>query len=307
MAKIVKIDGSFDRGFFTGTSCAFGVFDGVHIGHQFLFDCAKQTAQESGGTSIVLTFDIDPDELFRPDELRKLMSNEDRLDMLANCGVDAVVVLPFTREFANTSPERFLTETFDNTPPEYLHIGYDFRFGAHASGTVRNLAEWGTKSSTLVCAHPLKIEDEKPVTATRIRGLLSIGDIEEANKLLGRPYFMTGMVEPGRGEGADLGFATANLTVADQLRPIGNGVYAGWAEVDGKRYKAAINVGVAATFADRATATCEVHLLDFDADLYGKKIKVEFLHWLRPMRKFDDVDELVAVVKDNIRWVRENL
>ena len=122
-----------------------------------------------------------------------------------------------------------------------------------------------------------------------------------------RPYFMTGTVEPGRGEGADLGFRTANLAVPDQLRPLGDGVYAAYAQVDGTRYKAAVNVGVAATFADRATATCEVHLLDFAGDLYGKPVKVEFLHWLRPMRKFDDVEELIATVKDNIQWVRENL
>ena len=118
---------------------------------------------------------------------------------------------------------------------------------------------------------------------------------------------MTATVEPGRGEGADLGFRTANLVVPDQMRPLGDGVYAAWATVDGARYKAAVNVGVAATFADRATATCEVHLLDFEGDLYGKRIKVEFLHWLRDMRKFDSVDELIATVKSNIAWVREHL
>ena len=104
-----------------------------------------------------------------------------------------------------------------------------------------------------------------------------------------------------------MGFKTANLEVPEQLRALSDGVYAAWAEVDGARYKAAVNMGVAATFADRATATCEVHLLDFEGDLYGRSIKVEFLHWLRPMRKFDDVDELIATVKGNIAWVRANL
>lgn len=307
MAEIYKVDESFDHGFFEGTSCAFGVFDGVHLGHRFLLDCAQETARESGGKSIALTFDIDPDEKFHPERLRKLMANEERLAMLATTGVDAVVVLPFTPEFAASSPEEFLVQTFDGTPPAFLHVGYDFRFGARAAGTVQDLDVWGSDMGTRVCAHGLKSEDGAPITATRIRLLLADGDIAESNRLLGRPYFMTGTVTPGRGEGADLGFRTANLTVPDQLRPIGDGVYAAYATVGETRYKAAVNVGIAATFADRATATCEVHLLDFEGDLYGKPVKVEFMHWLRPMRKFDDIDELVATVQGNITWVRENL
>lgn len=307
MAEIVKADDAFDRGFFEGTSCAFGVFDGVHRGHRFLLDCARDTAARSGGRSVALTFDIDPDEVFHPMRLKKLMTNEERLSMLASTGVDAVCVLPFTREFAASSPAEFLAQTFDGAPPAYLHVGFDFKFGARACGTVDDLDAWGLEGGTKVRAHGLKSDDGAPITATRIRLLLAAGDIEEANRLLGRPYFMTGTVEPGRGEGADLGFRTANLEVPDQLRPLGDGVYAAWAEVGGARYKAAVNVGVAATFADRATATCEAHLLDFSGDLYGKPVKVEFLHWLRPMRAFDDVDELIATVKGNIAWVRENL
>ena len=99
-----------------------------------------------------------------------------------------------------------------------------------------------------------------------------------------------------------MGFRTANLVVPDQMRPLGDGVYAAYAHVDGVRYKAAVNVGVAATFADRATATCEVHLLDFSGDLYGKPVKVEFLYWLRPMRKFDDLDECMIYIAENYAW-----
>ncbi|WP_080797168.1 riboflavin biosynthesis protein RibF [Arabiibacter massiliensis] len=307
MAEIYRIDGSFDHGFFEGTSCAFGVFDGVHQGHRFLLGCARETAERSGGASVALTFDIDPDEVFHPERLKKLMTNEERLAMLASTGVDAVCVLPFTREFAASTPAEFLVQTFDGTVPAYLHVGFDFKFGARARGTVEDLDVWGAAGGTKVQAHGLKSEDGAPITATRIRLLLADGDVEEAARLLGRPYFMTGTVRPGRGEGADFGFRTANLVVPDQLRPLGDGVYAAWAEVDGARYKAAVNVGVPATFADRSTATCEVHLLDFEGDLYGKPVKVEFFHWLREMRKFDDVDELIATVQGNIQWVRDNL
>ncbi len=307
MARIFRVDHQIDPGFFNGSSCAFGVFDGVHRGHRYLIDCARATARKGGGRSLALTFDIDPDERLHPTRLRKLMTNEDRLAMLAESGVDAVAVLPFTDEFASSAPDDFLLQTFNGLPPAFLHVGFDFRFGAKAAGTVKDLDAWSAAVGTQVCAHDLKGADGSPITATRIRLLLAKGDIEEANCLLGHPYFMSGIVEPGRGEGADLGFRTANLVVPEQLRPVGDGVYAAWAEVEGVRYRAAVNVGVAATFSDRATATCEVHLLDFEGDLYGKPIKVEFHHWLRPMRKFDDVEELIATVKGNIAWVRENL
>ena len=107
MAEIYKVDASFDHGFFKGTSCAFGVFDGVHRGHRYLLDCARSTAAETGGASVALTFDIDPDEVFHPTRLKKLMTNEERVRMLADSGVDVVAVLPFTRDFAASSPEEF--------------------------------------------------------------------------------------------------------------------------------------------------------------------------------------------------------
>lgn len=307
MAEICRVTENFDHSFFQGASCAFGVFDGIHEGHRFLLSQACATACDHGGRSIALTFDIDPDEVFHPDRLKKLMTNDQRIAMLADQGVDAVAVLPFTTAFSSLSPEAFLEATFGGAAPAYLHVGFDFKFGARAAGTVSELRSWGNRVGTSIVAHDLKSEDGAPVTATRIRLLLAAGNIEEANRLLSRSYFITGMVEPGRGEGADLGFRTANLTVPDQLRPLGDGVYAAWAEVDSVRYKAAVSVGVAPTFAERATATCEVHLLDFEGDLYGAPIKVEFLHWLRPMMEFPSIDELIATVKGNIAWVRENL
>ena len=307
VAQIFNVDQTFDQTIFEGASCAFGVFDGVHKGHQFLIECAKNSAQASGGKSLVLTFDIDPDEVFRPDQLKKLMTNEDRIATLAQSGVDGVVVLPFTLEFAASSPEEFLYKTFGDSTPAFLHVGYDFKFGARAKGTVEDLRQWGEAHQVTIDAHGLKAEDGAPIPATRIRTLLSEGDIAEANRLLGHPYYVAGTVEPGRGEGADMGFRTANLEIAPAYRALSDGVYAAWADVDGTRYKAAVNVGVPATFADRSHATCEVHLLDFDADLYGRSVRVEFLHWLRPMKRFDDIDELIATVKGNIAWVRENL
>ena len=307
MARIYRADESFDLEFFKGTSCAFGVFDGVHRGHRFLLSEAQRTARESGGMSVALTFDRDPDERFHPERLRKLMTNEERIAMLAETGVDAVVVLPFTVEFAASLPNDFLSETFQRTVPAHLHVGSDFHFGVRGSGTVEDLNLWSERLGTKIHAHRLVAEDGAPISATRIRLLLADGKIEEANHLLTRNYFVSGTVEQGRGEGADFGFKTANFVVPEQMRALGDGVYAAYAWVDGVRYKSAVNVGIPATFADRSHAIFEAHLIDFDGDLYGKPLRVEFTNWLRPMRKFDSLDELIATVNSNIAWARENL
>ena len=124
--------------------------------------------------------------------------------------------------------------------------------------------------------------------------------------MLGHPYSFEGTVTKGRGEGTDMGFSTANIELPGMMQTLGEGVYAAWATVDGVRYKAAMSMGVAPTFAD-ATATCEVHILDFSGEIYGDVIEVEPVHFLRPMMKFDSLDALIATVMDNISWVRENL
>lgn len=306
MAEIIRCDESFDQSLFSGASCAFGVFDGVHRGHRYLLSCACETARESSGASIALTFDRDPDELFRADALKKLMTNEERICALAASGIDVVAVLPFTREFASLEPAAFLERTFGTHAPAHLHVGCDFRFGAKAAGAVADLASWGEVVGCAIHAHDLKSDDGAPITATRIRGLLAACDIEEANRLLGHPYTVSGTVERGRGEGRDMGFRTANLSIDPELLSLGEGVYAAWAHVGERRYKAAVSVGVSPVFAE-AKADCEAHLLDFEGDLYGQPVRISFEHFLRPMIKFDSVDELIATVMGNIEWVRENL
>lgn len=308
MATVIfKTDEAYDSAFLAGASVAFGVFDGVHEGHRFIIGEAVNTARGENARSAVITFDIDPDELFAPDRLKKLMTNEARIAKLAELDVDAVVVLPFSREFAAQAPEDFLEVCFGGGVPSHIHIGSDFHFGRRAAGNVESLRAWGAERGMAVHGHELLAEGGRPVSATRVRGLLAEGKVAEANELLGRPYALSGTVRPGRGEGADFGFATANLEVEPIMLAIGEGVYAAYAVVDGERYKAAVNVGVPATFADASTANIEVHILDFARDIYGRPIAVEFVEWLRPMRAFDSTDELIATVMGNIAWVRENL
>lgn len=307
MVQVYKATKDFDHSIFEGASCAFGVFDGVHLGHQYLLQCAQNTARATGGKSIALTFDIDPDEMFHAERLKKLMSNETRLDYLAKSGVDAVVALEFNSEFASLSPEDFLQKTFNGYAPAHLHVGLDFRFGAKAAGTVADLARWGAASGTHIDAHNLKSSDSTPITATRIRLLLAEHDLEAAKALLGRNFFIREQIQPGRGEGMDMGFRTANLVMPSNRQVLAEGVYAAYAIVDGIRYRAAVSVGVSPVFADETKATCEAHILDFSGDIYGSYIDVEFIEFLRPMIKFDSTEELIATVLSNIEYTRNNL
>lgn len=308
MSAVYKIDRAEARQVLAGCSCAFGVFDGVHCGHRFLIDSACERARECGIASVVLTFDIDPDERFHPERLRKLLSNGDRIALLAQQqGVDAVVVLPFTEDFARLSPCGFLEAVFAGNVPESLHVGSDIRFGARAAGTVETLCSWGALNGMRVCACDLLHVEGGPVTATRIRKLLEQGKVADAARLLTRPYTLHERVVAGRGEGRDLGFRTANLMVEPARRVLREGVYAAYALVDGFAYKAAVSVGVSPTFKGRTDAYCEVHILDFEGDIYGQDIQVQFMEWLRPLIDFETIDELIQTVKRNIAWVRDNL
>lgn len=307
VGQIFTVDENFDHALFENASCAFGVFDGVHLGHQYLISCAKETAAEHGGLSIALTFDRDPDELFNADGLKKLMSNPARVSALSRTGVDAVVVLPFTKEFASLSPQKFLETTFNGHATSNLHVGIDFRFGSHASGTVNDLGIWGAHSGTHINAHNLQVALGEPITATRIRGLLAKHDLEKASELLGHRYSIIEQIQPGRGEGEDMGFATANIVMPKNRQVLSEGVYSAYAIVDGVRYRAAVSVGVSPVFADQTNATCEVHILDFSGNIYGEWIEVEFMEFLRPMIKFDSTEELIRTVMNNIEYTRNTL
>ena len=301
------VNNSFDYSLFNGSSCAFGVFDGLHKGHRYLLDSAIASARDNGARSIAITFDIDPDEVFHPDRLKKLMRNADRLEALAASGVDDVAVLPFTPEFYSRNPEEFLRATFPNGAPSHMHVGEDFRFGARAAGTVDTLQSWGDCVGCEVCAHKLVSADGKPITATRIRLLLLDCKVDEAMRLLGHPYALRETVQKGRGDGADFGFATANLQVKPHDRVLGEGVYAAYAIVGDTRYKAAVSVGVSPTFKAQSTANMEAHIIDFSDDLVDQPITLEFVAYLRPMIKFETTEELISTVKSNIDWVRNNL
>lgn len=289
---------------FAGAACAFGVFDGVHEGHKFIIGRARAQADELGARTVIITFDRDPSELFCPAAQDKLMSNEERLDALAATGVDEVAIISFTPEVAALLPDAFLDALFAGGAPASLSVGEDFRFGAEASGTVSDLAAWGRAHGMAVDAVPLLEAEGCPVTSTRIRHLLGEGAVEGAAHLLGRPYAVTGEVVSGRHAGREMGICTANLKV-DTVRIVpADGVYAAWAVVEGKRYQAAVSVGVPVTFDDATESTIEAHLLDFEGDIYGKQLTLQFVERLRPMIKFDSPQDLLVQIQEDVTRTR---
>lgn len=186
MTRLV-VDKNFDPEVFSGASCVFGVFDGVHRGHQFLIDAALA---DRCPRTVAITFDIDPDEVFHSARLHKLMTNEERLAALEASGVDAVVVLPFTQDLYTLAPGDFLDTLFGPCAPAHLHVGEDFRFGARATGSVEDLKSWSHSRtdqgawSMEIHAHPLLNADGSPITSTRIRLLLENDQPDEAAALL---------------------------------------------------------------------------------------------------------------------------
>lgn len=304
MCETVRIDVWEQSGFFAGSSCVFGVFDGLHVGHQLMIGEALAT-RPAGGRAIAITFDVDPDEVFAPARLKKLFTNAERLQMLAESGVDAVAVLPFSPEFAALSPESFLEHVFGGGAPAYVHVGVDFGFGRYGAGHVEDMRAWGESRGMAVVGHELFTMDGLPITATRIRAELAEGHVEDAARLLGRPYHLSGTVVHGRGSGAGFGFPTANLDVGGSLICVADGVYGCRVDIDGQPCNAAVCIGIPPTFEGTARQQVEVHLIDFSGDLYGREIRVDFIQHIRPNRVFASIDELARTLEANVQTIRE--
>lgn len=288
---------------------AIGVFDGVHIGHQALVRTCRERAEEHGVSSVVLTFDRDPDRVVAPDRAApQLQELSDKLAALAALGVDSIVVVPFEAGIAAMSPERFVDDVLlaACTPTEVI-VGRDFRFGRAASGDVAALATLGTKRSFSVAPQPLVHADGAPVTSTRIRSLVASGDVAAAARLLGRPHRLRGTVARGRGIGARLGAPTANLRTHGYAAVPASGVYAAWAHLGSQRMPAAVSVGAPPTFPEVHDGV-EVHLLDYEGpDLYGRELAVDFVDRLRDLARFEGEADLADAIARDVARVREVL
>ncbi|PVG82694.1 bifunctional riboflavin kinase/FAD synthetase [Nocardioides gansuensis] len=294
------------------TVVTIGNFDGVHLGHQHVLRRARETAGEVGvDTVVVVTFDPHPIAVLRPEHAPPtLTSLETRARLLAGCGADAVLVIPFSREIAAWTPEEFV----DRVIVSALHaravvVGANFRFGARAAGDVAFLAEQGEAKGFGV--EGIALDGGPQVwSSTYVRQCLAMGDVAGAAEALGRPFTVRGEVVKGDQRGRELGFPTANVpTPAHEAAPA-DGVYAGWlTRLDtGERFPAAISVGTNPTFDGERERRVESYVLDRDdLELYGVPVEVAFVERLRGMVKFEGVDALVETMHDDVRRARELL
>jgi len=293
-----------------------GNFDGVHLGHQALVATAQRLAHAQSGEAVVLTFDPHPARFFAPALAPPmLLTLERRLELLAEAGADAVVVEPFTTDFAALPADRFIAEVLrGNLGARHVVVGWDFTFGAGRQGNPTMLASEGARLHMGVSIVPPVMVAGLVCSSTKIREFVLEGRVEGAAMLLGRPFELGGRVVHGVERGRTLGIPTANLDPEADLLPK-PGVYAAWAcRLDGSllRLRAAVSIGSNPTFAaDRRgtspAVTVEAHLLDFDGDLYGARLRLEFAGRLRDQRAFASADELVAEIRRDILRTRELL
>ena len=289
-----------------------GMYDGVHRGHQALIGAAVDRAREQDRPCLLLTFDPHPAEVIRPGSHPAILTSLDRkAELVAELGVDAMCVLPFTQEFMRLSPETFThTVLVEHLHAAQVVVGENFTYGHKAAGTVQTLAAEGRRFGFTVEGLPLRnVEgegEEVTISSTYIRACVAAGDMESATQALGRPHRVDGVVVVGDRRGRALGYPTANVESPPFTAIPADGVYAGHlvlrdprSGVSKERYPAAISVGTNPTF-EGSRRTVEAFVLDFDGDLYGEHVGVEFASRLRAMAAFPDVDSLVAAMDDDV-------
>jgi riboflavin kinase/FMN adenylyltransferase len=285
-----------------GSAVALGNFDGVHVGHQALFAEARRHAP-----SVALTFQPHPGKVLQPELAPKLITLLPRkLELFEAYGLDAAVVQPFTREYARTPAAAFEESLLDVMGARHLVVGSDFTYGAARAGTVITLRDAAAQRGAEVHVVPPVAVDGVVASSSKVREYILEGRVSAAHRLLGRPFDLDGTVVRGAGRGRGIGFPTANVDTQNELRPA-PGVYAIRVrlkdELHGPCYPGAANIGVKPTFGG-SVVTIEAHLLDFQGDLYGKELRVQFLERLRPEQRFASVAELVGQIKRDVEAAR---
>jgi riboflavin kinase/FMN adenylyltransferase len=279
-----------------------GSFDGVHLGHQQIIHQITAGAHHAGVPAVVLTFYPHPSVVLRgPRSSFYLTLPEEKAAILSSLGVDLVVTHPFNRQVAATPPREFVQSLHQHLHFQQLWVGYDFALGRDRAGDIPYLQTLGQEFGFQVkVVSPVQAEGET-VSSSRIRRHLEAGELAKANELLGRPFAITGKVVPGDGRGKTIGVPTANIeTIAERAIPQA-GVYACRVTWRGESYPAVTNVGVRPTFeTELVPARVEAHIMDFSQDLYGEELKLEFIARLRPERRFESIDALVAQIHQDI-------
>ena len=283
------------------TAVALGMFDGVHEGHAMLMRKANELAALHDLTSVVYTFSSHPMATFAPDRVPpQLETRSEKVQAIAQLGVDVAVLRPFDRAYAALSPEAFVRSLTDALHPRHVVIGFNYSFGAKGAGKAQDMIELGRKYGFETHVINEVQMDGLPVSSTRIRGEIMKGDMEEAARLLGRPYAICGVVEHGKKLGRRLDFPTANLRWDDSKALPPKGVYAALAYVRGDWYVSAVNIGEHPTAPGGSKMTVEANLIGYEGDeFYGCHMRLLFYKRLREEKKFENLDALREAVMLN--------
>jgi len=286
-----------------------GNFDGVHKGHQLMLQKIKEACEAKKLKLAVITFTPHPQKILHPEKVKFLISSyEQRRKIISQIGVDFLIEVPFTRDFSTLTPEEFL-ERFIFVYPniDTFFLGYDFAFGANKKGDHSLVKSICDKKSVFVEVQSKYELDNMTISSSLIRSHISKGDFKLVNEILGRPFHLEGVVIKGEGRGKKIGFPTANIQPMDDLILPEKGVYVTKTHYKDMTFKSITNIGVNPTFKDDNIVNIETNIFDFNLDIYGEKIDVEFLHKVRNEKKFSTVNDLISQISTDVEFAKKYL
>jgi riboflavin kinase/FMN adenylyltransferase len=293
---------------FTNACVTIGNFDGVHKGHQQLFSQVVQKARLLNGTSVVITFDPHPLQVLLPGGIKLISTCQQKEELIEQSGIDVLLVIPFTREFAKTTADSFVADLLvKKLGVKELVVGYDYAFGKGRSGNIDFLKQQGQLFGFPVTVVEACYLGEQLVSSTKIRELVKEGKMAAARELLGRYYQIRGTVRVGKQRGGKvIGFPTANLKFNDEDLVPKHGVYVTQVFCEGQYYGGILNIGYNPTFGEEQLVA-ETHIFDFNEDIYGKPIKVNLLQFLRSEKKFSGAKELAKQIEKDVLLAKKIL
>ena len=294
-------------GFLGPSDMTMGTFDGVHRGHQALLKPLIAGARKAGAASVLVTYEPHPRCVLDPDHCpANLTTLEEKTWLLDQLGLDHMVVIPFTPQVAAMSPAAFMQRLLRGIQVRHMVIGENHRFGHRQRGDSGLLRRLGTRHGFTVAVAPTLTRGREAISSSRIRRLVLLGQVRAAAQLLGRDYVIRSTVEHGLKRGRDLGFPTANLRISPNKLLPATGIYAVRVDVEDRTYAGALSVGFRPTFGSNSL-TVEVFILDFDGDLYGSELCVQFIRRLRGERRFASAEALIAQMQRDVEQARESL
>jgi riboflavin kinase/FMN adenylyltransferase len=290
------------------TVITIGSFDGIHLAHKALFEETKKLANLLNVKPIVVSFDPHPRTVLFPESNLKLLTTlEEKLYLLSLLEIENLVLIPFTKTLSELSHDLFVQEYIvDKIKAKGIIVGFNFRFGKFRKGDVDYLNKVAKKYNFIVKAIPPVMLNGVIISSSAIRNLIEKGNIESANELLGRPYLIMGKVIKGKGRGKEIGYPTANLEVSPLKLLPPSGVYAVWVLLNGEKLKGALNIGKRPTFGEKEISI-EVHIFNFNKNIYGKTLKIEIIKRIRDEKKFPSIENLKIQIEKDCKLIDEIL